>query len=410
MKKAQTDQPTTNDERPASASKRKRKTGPEKYHIYHDPKEADGESTFVVSLAANKDPELFIERSEDCDPGETFLIVRARADGARIESWRYTKEDAPETTISLRDEEERRARGRDAFVEDDETLESLDEDRIVKLVASTVNATLDARERAQRADKDQPSALDMMREVEELTEKRTAREREMRAALIEEVRGMVQPHETDQAQAATDIVNSALNIVNTLREASDELNPPQERAGKVGVIGQFASLIDSLGRHGPKIIPMAKMALGGVIPQQQQPAPVVQRAPVAQVQPEAAAVDYEETEPPQPLTVEKWLENIVRDIQNEDGPDDAVGELVRLVSENESLIPMASQLVQNSNDELLALLYQCSGANLSLLTNADKYLNDLRKGVRKRIKLSPVASVMPATNGNGAHAAEVKAS
>jgi hypothetical protein len=261
MRKPQDSQARTSDEQPAAPAKRKRKVGPEKYHIYHDPKEAGAEAEWIQSLPTSKDPELFIERTEECEPEETFLIRHTRGDGSIIHSWRYTKAGMPETTISLPDES-----GDDTEEFEEAATSELDEGRIALLL----DRVIERRERAKRAEKDQPSALDIAREIEEAAERRAARELAARTAMIAELRATMQPQraETDQAQTATEIVNSALNIVNTLREASDELSPRESGGGKVGIIGQFASLIDSVGRNAPRLAPVLKQVVSSAVGQQ----------------------------------------------------------------------------------------------------------------------------------------------
>jgi hypothetical protein len=406
MKKTDTDQQDTAQATGERSRVRSRKPKAEEFYIFFCPEGKTGPRVKKGSLPLDIDFEEHIEERTDLEPG-LYRIEKRKGGEFPKEVCYYTKDELLEPIASPRDDE----RGETDEPEDFEETEGLSASQIVKLVASTVNATLDARERNRRAEKSEPSALDIAREIEELAEKRAERERTMRTTVIEEVRGMFQPTgEKNQAQTATEIVDSALNIVNTLREASDELSPPRERGGKVGTIGQLASLVEQIGKHGHKVLPMlgallpggAGMAGAAPARQQQQPSPV-QSGPTSQ--PEQSIESEEGGE--QPATLEGVLRNLTFDIQEGNPPEGAVIAAIRLVSEHPEILPMVAEIIDTPNNQLLALLHQLTGADLTIVADAENYLNKLRAGLKKRIKFPSNIQLRPAQateNGNNANA------
>ncbi len=128
-------------------------------------------------------------------------------------------------------------------------------------------------------------------------------------------------------------------------------------------------------------------------PQTPQPAPVANSAPP--VEPQNA--DTEE-----PFSFDTVIGNIKADIIAGVEPEECVGDVIRLRIEQPALVPFVDALLGKTNDELISILHQATGADLSGLANANEYLDGLRAGVRARLQ---PAFVDASPNGNSAHAA-----
>jgi hypothetical protein len=125
-----------------------------------------------------------------------------------------------------------------------------------------------------------------------------------------------------------------------------------------------------------------------------QPAPQpVATAPAA---PSIAESDDE------PLTLDLIIENIKADVLEDNKPTDSINDIVRLAAEQPQHLPVVEQLVSKPTDELLALLSQATNANLTLLANAPKFIEGLKKGVRARLQITAPAAPAHGSNGNTA--------
>jgi hypothetical protein len=89
----------------------------------------------------------------------------------------------------------------------------------------------------------------------------------------------------------------------------------------------------------------------------------------------------------QSVTLDSFVLGIKEDIQEGNDPDDAVADAATLFTEQPELGPIILGLLEKSNAELFAVLHQATGAKLDRLSNANEYLDDLRDGVRNRLRI-----------------------
>jgi len=87
------------------------------------------------------------------------------------------------------------------------------------------------------------------------------------------------------------------------------------------------------------------------------------------------------------VTLDSFVLGIKEDIQEGNDPDEAVADAATLFTEQPELGPVIVGLFEKSNEELFALLREATGANLNRLSNANEYLDGLRDGVRKRLRI-----------------------
>ncbi len=87
------------------------------------------------------------------------------------------------------------------------------------------------------------------------------------------------------------------------------------------------------------------------------------------------------------VTLDSFVLGIKEDIQEGNDPDEAVSDAAMLFTEQPELGPVIIGLLEKSNEELLASLHQATGASLDRLRNANEYLDGLRNGVRKRLRI-----------------------
>jgi hypothetical protein len=422
-------------ERPRKST---RKPGPDKYYIYLEP-EGEGEREFVTALPVNKDPELFIDRSEDCAPGSVFRIARQRSNGTLVSAYRYTKEEMPETTINLDPPEET-----DEVEFDEEESGATDPKTLAKLVAATVNATLEARERRERAAQQQPSALELMREMEEMAERKAERERQHREQIRAEIAAAMSQQNPANARPQLDEETTAnlffLKHTGALKEmfrGVRELIASPEQATQPQSWGEW--LKDLAREAAPYVMPIAAPAIGGVISKvaakvnpdvlaqrinEQQAAqphgmypngapppngmhpPAEMQAPAPQMIAAPQPAETAESAEPESdrLTFETLCENIKEDVLAGKSPKESVEDVVRFCAENSGDIPGILQLMAQPNQALIGLLSQVTNTNLTIIAGADKFATGLKEGVRKRLAPVQVQAAPVPTNGNGAHA------
>jgi hypothetical protein len=372
------------------------------------------------SVPLEVDVEAHIEERTDCEPG-LYRIERKRGGEFSGEVFFYTKEEDSERGLDL-----------DRFTdEDDGSMPQLEEVRasgtldaasMAKLVSATVNATLDARERMQRAEQGQPSTLDMMRQLEEMNERR-------RVAMREEMREMFQQNPVTQPGAQLDPETNAsvyfMKQTGALKEmmrgvrdvitSPDRIDEPQSMMDKG--LGFVRDLLENpyIGQvAGPvianKLVAVLQHVAAGTLAQhvnsqaapqpQQRPTPEAQTAPMPQTT--VAAPEQQREGDDAPITIDIVLANIITDIQHDEVPDDCVDDVVRLATEDPKWQPALAQILELPNVELLKTLKDAKGIDLSPLNNAGKFLDGLRKGVKSRIKLqAPPTAQEAASNGNG---------
>jgi hypothetical protein len=143
----------------------------------------------------------------------------------------------------------------------------------------------------------------------------------------------------------------------------------------------------------PRIAPPAKTVSSAPVSERRNPAPAQSSrestlsAPPSQTNqspaPPAQAVEQEETG----VTLDSFVLGIKEDIQEGNDPDEAIADAATIVTEQPELWPVVVALLQKPNEELLALLHQATGAQLDSLSNAQEYLDGLRDGVRKRVRI-----------------------
>jgi len=103
-------------------------------------------------------------------------------------------------------------------------------------------------------------------------------------------------------------------------------------------------------------------------------------------------------EPQMGITLDSFVLGIKEDIQEGNDPEDAIADAVMLFTEQPELAPVIVATLEKPNKELLAALYQATGARLDSLSNANEYLDGLRDGVRKRLRIPQADASKNATN------------
>jgi len=102
---------------------------------------------------------------------------------------------------------------------------------------------------------------------------------------------------------------------------------------------------------------------------------------------QASAATAQSSEGQSGVTLDSFVLGIKEDIQEGNDPDEAVADAATLFTEQPELGPVIVGLLEKSNEELFGLLHQVTGATLSRLSNASEYLDGLRDGVRKRLRI-----------------------
>jgi phosphoglycerate-specific signal transduction histidine kinase len=110
-------------------------------------------------------------------------------------------------------------------------------------------------------------------------------------------------------------------------------------------------------------------------------------APTRETTEESPPATQAAEEGPSGVTLDSFVLGIKEDIQEGNDPDEAVADAATLFSEQPELGPIIIGLLEKSNEELFAVMHQAIGAKLDLLSNANEYLDGLRDGVRKRLRI-----------------------
>jgi len=97
------------------------------------------------------------------------------------------------------------------------------------------------------------------------------------------------------------------------------------------------------------------------------------------------------------VTLDSFVIGIKEDIQEGNDPDEAIADAATLFTEQPQFGPVIVGLLEKSNEELFVLLHQATGASLDRLSNANEYLDGLRDGVRKRLRIPQIDA---SKNGN----------
>jgi hypothetical protein len=388
----------------AGRQRKPRKPGQEKWHIYLEPEDADGELEFMLSMNASRDPVAYIQRSEDFEAG-TYLIKKARASGQIMESFAHTKTERPEAGNFEGREEDR-------FSFSPEHMDDEDE-RTARIVAATVRA-LKEDERHERATQNQPSTIETLRELDEIAERRAAQLRSIQPAqqstdpmdgILKMVNGLktlgIVPDKTDQLEV--DPEDRFLERLQKYTNISKKINgiPATEEDGSF--LGKTTAIVKELREVAPVLAPvlqtwlLSRAAKNGIQlpvipPMPPQPTP----EPEPQLQQQAATEEASDED--SPLTLNDIVSNIKVAIQSNEKPDECVNDIAMFVSDNPVYAPSVEQMMSATNPELMELIATATGADVSLLANANKFLDGLRKGVRARLQPQPAQSF---TSNNG---------
>jgi flagellar basal body-associated protein FliL len=141
--------------------------------------------------------------------------------------------------------------------------------------------------------------------------------------------------------------------------------------------------------------------IGGILGRT--PAVVQQPQPQQQAQPEQQQQAADGGGDDAPLTFPVLLNNLKTDIVEGNSPRQSIADVLTFRVENPQYAPQIDQLLAATPDELLLILSQATGADLTQLANARRFVEKVQAGVKAR--LQPAQPAEASLNGNGAHAA-----
>ncbi len=402
------------DERPQRA--RRKPTQP-KLHIAFMPEGRGGPREDKGSVPLEVDVEAHIEERTDCEPG-LYRIEKKRSGEFSGEVLWYTKEDYPESTINLGQREEDEERGFQLDAEPPPT--GTDPASIARLVASTVRAELDARERRERATQGQPSAMDILRETrQQLREEREAVRAEIQSMLPKENPAAREPELTDKQRLELAVIKETgaiSQIFGTLREAMGTVERVDEPRSLTDKLLDFAGqyVLPIVGPYvgpvvGPVLAQKAASFVGAVDPnalaqQIQQP----QQTQESAAQPAAAAPH---SLPPQVgPTPEQALINalnvVVTGLRRGKRPGASADTLDELLAKYPQFQSQVDQLISTPDSLVLAELSRVSGEDLSVYTGALEFIAALKDELRpddgEESEAAEIAPVSPSRNGHAA--------
>jgi hypothetical protein len=252
------DQTATQAESTPRRTRPARRSAGKKHYIQFLPEGADSEPEFKIELPAHVDPERFIDKQEDFEAGRYRIALRDDGKFTR-ESWTYRKNDELSegfTTVQPDEDDLEDTEDFEPAASNGATLFTPQD--IMKLVATTVNTTIDARERAQRAAQGQPDPMDMYRQMRELhKEEREEMRREMQTILEAQGRNTTKVVEDDEETSVAKILvkNPAIaeRVMSKLVGASADA--PQE--------AWYTDVIKELGKN-PQLISQGVGAIQSV--------------------------------------------------------------------------------------------------------------------------------------------------
>lgn len=362
-----------------------RKPGRDANEVFRVSEDGEDEPEFLIQLPVHVDVRKFVKRNYG---GGDYLIKNKI--GGKFKGER-------ELHIEFAADENVSGEAESSFddVEQFEptTPNALDATSLTKLVAATVNATLDARERTRRAEQAQPSVVDIMREQRE-------QDRVTRAEMREEMRAML------PKQDSGDAFDKFLKMFDRAAEIQERMTPPATSNPNATTFDKILGVASEVARAAPQILPQ----LAGMAALQQtsarrepQAAPTMGEVQRVSSPQENVAAPVQQTEGSEAaMTIDVLITNIVNDVQHDEAPDDCVDDVVRLATEDPKWQPALAQILELPNVEILQTLKDAKGVDLSPLNNAGKFLDGLRKGVKARIKLqAPPTAQAAASNGNG---------
>lgn len=208
--------------------------------------------------------------------------------------------------------------------------------------------------------------------------------------------------EPEERTAQTDILDTLLTTHEKVMNAAERMNPE----GKTGARGWLSDAVELAKELGVKDVvkPIGQAITMQVMQQMSgrtgQPAAQIQDVPTPEM-PAQPQPQPEQEEEETPLSLETVITNLANDIINNARPREGIDEVVQLVVAQPELLPVVGGLMDTPTGELIAQLSTATGTNLSVLANAEKYVEGLKKGVRERVQLPSLVAL--GNNGNGAH-------
>jgi hypothetical protein len=235
---------------------------------------------------------------------------------------------------------------------------SLTHDDLVKLVAATVNATLDAREKSQRVA--QPAPVDPFALVERSLEV----EEKMRARSL---------RNNPPAPQAADPSENFLNMLDKFSAIAERIAPIREsdREGSSGVLSGLASVIREVGTHGSSLLPL----LPALVQQ-------VQGAANGATPMNGQQNGHQQVRPASADPVRSTLAVVINELKRNrrvGRAADAIDDLFQKLPDTRT--QLSPLLIAPSND-LLAQLSQFAGEDLSTYTHAAVWLENLQDELR----------------------------
>jgi hypothetical protein len=419
-------------EQSESPPRAKRKAAEPQLYIKFLPDGKGGPKINKGAVPLEVDVEAHIEERTDCEPG-LYRIEKKRSGEFSGEILWYTKDD-DETSVN-----HNRGDGGefDSPEFDAEEIARQSGGLSTADAIKLFSAMLDERERRARATQSQPGPLDILREVETMTAKRIAQDREQRQAMREEIASMMPKEAPAQVQdeetqanlfflKRTGALKEMFRGVRELIAAPEEATQPQSWSEWFRDVAR-----DVLPVVAPVVAPFVAPAVGRMmssVAERIDPEAVARRInaplptqfpvpsatmPQAAMQPAPGpapvgeSTDEENSGNGEKLTFESLLSNFALDILENKPPKECINETVTFISEHPEYLITVQQILELPNGNILTLLTQTTGKNLSVVSNADKFVDQLKKGVRARLAPAPVQAATP-LNGNGAQAAQVE--
>lgn len=365
------------------------------------------------SVPLEVDVELHIEERTDCEPG-LYRIERKRSGEFSGEVLFYPKEDfqggAPlgfDSPGKERDEEQTAA-------------STSDDTRLAQMVAGAVNAALDARDRRERATQGQPSTIDMVRELDELAERRADRERQRSAEIRQEIAAMLPKESPSQQQnqfgVFSAMLGDALKLVDQvapIREATQE-----DRGVMREILDTARDAINSP-NTGPAIGTLVRGAAQRLVQRPAAPtAPHNGHAPQATSKPSptiAATAPAREAPAPESTEhegAEDRLQIVTEDLSVDMVEDRPVAAAVRdiesLIEDEPERLPAIQALIAAPVEQLRSVLAQNvpNSAEVLAAPHGLEWLAALQIEVARRLNLTQ-PFVDPSANGHDTGVQEI---
>jgi hypothetical protein len=340
-----------------------RRSAGRKHYIQFLPESADSEPEFKIELPEHVDPERFIDKQEDFEAGRYRIALRDDGKFTR-ESWTYRKDDELSNEFAVvqpNEDDSEDAEDIDAAASNGATLFTPQD--IAKLVAATVNTTIDARERAQRAAQGQPDPMETFRQMRELLkEEREEMRREMQSLLEVSGRNATKPDEDDEETSVAKILvkNPAIaeRVMSKLVGASADA--PQE--------AWYTDVIKELGKN-PQLISQGVGAIQSVI--KSATSTPATNGNGAQASPET-------TQPQQVDPIQLTLSIIVDDLKKNRRAGRAADAIDDLFMKLPQLRPQLEPFFASPASELLAQLSEAAGEDLMTYTHSISWIEALQ--------------------------------